>query len=88
MSNGRYQLRHAAGLYWLLDMEQEGLNFLAPVSFNESGAYIWKKLDAGMKSEEIAERLSQDFGIAYDGAQRDVDMFMEQLRAKRVKFGV
>lgn len=85
--NGRYQLRHAAGLYWLLDMEQEGLEFQPPISFNESGAYIWRKLEAGMKPEKIAECLSREFEIEYCEARQDVDQFLEQLHEKRIKFG-
>ena len=27
----RYQLRHAAGCYWLLDMEQSGKDYIGPI---------------------------------------------------------
>ena len=36
----RYQLRHAAGRYWLLDMQQEGLVYHKPIELNECAAFI------------------------------------------------
>ena len=36
----RYQIRHAAGQYWLLDMHQEVEDYKAPIVMNETGALI------------------------------------------------
>ena len=37
----RYQIRQAAGMYWLLDMEQPGIPYRQPVLLNETGAAFW-----------------------------------------------
>lgn len=37
MQKNRYQLRCAAGKYWLLDMEQDGETYRPPLMLNESG---------------------------------------------------
>ena len=50
-----YQLRHAAGRYWLLDMQQEGLDYRKPVVLNECAAFIWKRNDQGEPQEQIAQ---------------------------------
>ena len=51
----RYQLRHAAGCYWLLDMEQSGKDYIGPIVLNESGAEIWNRLQAGGTIDQVAE---------------------------------
>ena len=43
MQKNRYQLRCAAGKYWLLDMEQDGETYRPPLMLNESGAYIFRQ---------------------------------------------
>lgn len=47
MQKNRYQLRCAAGKYWLLDMEQDGETYRPPLMLNESGAYIFRQYMAG-----------------------------------------
>lgn len=40
MQKNRYQLRCAAGKYWLLDMEQDGETYRPPLMLNERGLYL------------------------------------------------
>ena len=44
-----YQLRYAAGQYWLLDMEQEGSPYKHPKNLNCVGAEIWKRMESGQQ---------------------------------------
>ena len=55
MQKNRYQLRCAAGKYWLLDMEQDGETYRPPLMLNESGAYIFRQYMAGNTADKIAE---------------------------------
>ena len=50
----RYQLRQAAGAYWLLDMEQ-GEQYKKPFMLNECGAYIYRAYISGMSEDEIMQ---------------------------------
>lgn len=83
----RYQLRYAAGLYWLLDMEQSGAPYISPVPLNEGGAKIWSLIESGTSKAEICEQLSGMYEIPLDQAQKDVHDFIEQLRSKHIDFG-
>lgn len=74
-----YQLRKAAGTYWLLDMAQSGPAYKKPVPLNESGARIWQMLEKGKKPEQIAEIFAKDYGITCEEASADVHQFMKQL---------
>ena len=55
--NTRFQLRHAAGLYWLLDMEQDAGSYKKPLAMNEMGAEIFKLMQDGKTNLQIAEIL-------------------------------
>lgn len=80
----RYQLRKAAGMYWLLDMEQEGLTGKKSVVINECGAYIWKWYQEKCTPEEIAGRLHETYGVAEEEAKADVTAFMNELKAQGI----
>lgn len=75
----RYQLRYAAGIYWLLDMEQPGVPYHKPVPMNETGAHIWKMHEKGMNLKEIADRVSREHGVSGDDVEKDIQLFVAQL---------
>lgn len=74
-----YQLRKAAGTYWLLDMNQKGPAYTKPVPLNESAAYIWQMLEQGKQIEQIAESFANDYEISYEEAITDIRQFIHQL---------
>lgn len=84
IGNGRYQLRTAAGKYWLMDMGQKAGNYRAPVAMNETGAmileYFWKSGD----TKEPAKVLSETYEIDLEEAQADVNEFLNQLRSQGI----
>lgn len=77
----RYQLRYAAGQYWLLDMKQKGVPYRSPLSVNEAGALIWNRLLEGWTLEMISDELSREYSISTDEVRTDVLQFIEQLTA-------
>lgn len=83
----RYQLRRAAGLYWLIDMEQTGAFYNSPVPMNDAGAQIWRMFESGMTEEQVSERISAEYGITPEEAENDVRAFVGQLRSCSIDFG-
>lgn len=79
MEYNDYQLRHAAGRYWLLNVKQRGLDYIRPLCLNECGAYLWKMLCEGLDKITIADRLCDEFGLERGDALKDVEDFLEQL---------
>ena len=79
MGTERYQLRQAAGKYWLLDMQQEPGKYRVPVAMNETGAMIlehyWERKDP----EDAARTLSETYEIGLEEALSDVKAFLEEL---------
>jgi hypothetical protein len=79
MQGKGFQLRCAAGKYWLLDMEQKGFAYQPPRCLNESGAYLFALSQKGLSREAIACRLCSEFGLGQEEARQDVDGFFSQL---------
>ena len=78
--NLRYQLRHAAGLYWILDMWQEGVPYRKPLAVNEIGADIWRMLENGRSDAEIADIISRKYHADRERIGQDVLQFREKLQ--------
>lgn len=78
--NERYQLRHAAGMYWLLDMQQPGVPYKKPIAINEMGAQIWKLMQEEKEDEAIAKTLSASYGVSQEVILEDVKGFRKQLK--------
>ena len=79
----RYQLRQAAGAYWLLDMEQ-GEQYKKPFMSNECGAYIYRAYISGMSEDEIMQAFAKEYGLSFSCAQSDVGQFMMELRQRGI----
>lgn len=75
----KYQLRQAAGMYWLLDMSQKGLEYKKPVCMNETGAYLWELIRNGYSKEMVIKHLCEEFGLNQDEASEDVEGYYNTL---------
>jgi len=84
MNNKSWQIRHAGGNYWLLDMEQDGLEYKFPMSLNDSGMFIYQRLADGKSVEEIADEMSSSFVISKEEAAADVKDFVKQMVKKGI----
>ena len=81
----KYQLRHAAGSYWLLDMEQKDGTYRAPVAVNETGAMILEHFFRTKDPSEVAGVLRDVYEIDFKEALSDVNSFLSQLRRQGVE---
>jgi len=48
-------------------------------TFNDTGAFLWEQLKAGMKPECLAGALADQFDIGIEDAQVDVNEFLNAL---------
>lgn len=76
----RYQLRYAAGSYWLLDMQQERFAYQNPAALNECGADIFSLYAEGKSIPQIAECLHQKYGVSRTEAADDAAEFLKKLK--------
>ncbi|MCH5337570.1 MAG: PqqD family protein [Acetatifactor sp.] len=75
----RYQLRYAAGTYWLLDTWQEGVPYRKPLTMNEVGADIWQMMEQRCSREQIVDALCREYQVNREVIEQDVERFMAQL---------
>ena len=75
MQKNRYQLRCAAGKYWLLDMEQDGETYRPPLML---------KYTAGNTADKIAEELATMYGGTADDMRTDVMQFIRQMELQGI----
>ena len=80
----RYQLRYAAGQYWLLDTLQEGVPYKRPLIMNEVGADIWRMVEQGYSRTQIVDVLSREYQISDEVVEQDLAQFLAQL----AEFGI
>lgn len=80
----RYQLRRAAGVYWLLDMEQDGLSCERPIMLNECGAFLWQRFRDGKTKEAAVQELCAEYEIPPERAKADVERFIGQLKEQGI----
>lgn len=74
-----YQLRYAAGQYWLLDMEQKGSPYKHPMNLNHIGAEIWERMVSGKQMEQIAQELADEYKVGVEEVRKDIADFKNQL---------
>ena len=79
MKGKRYQIRRAAGLYWLLDMEQDANPYREPVPLNETGAMLFNALEEGSTKGELTDMLVREYELPPDEARTDTEAFLKQL---------
>ena len=79
----KFQLRHAAGMYWLLDMDQEIGTYKKPLPMNAAGAEIFRLMQEGKNSLQIAQILVGRYNSKPEDVLKDIVGFEMQLK----KFG-
>ena len=83
---GEYELREAAGCYWLSDVSQSGRTWQQPLRLNETGAFLLQGVYEGKTREKLAAALAAHYEMDAEELQEDVDAFLAQLKAHQITF--
>lgn len=83
----QYQLREAAGHFYLLDMMQTGEAYKRPMELNAIGAEIWQMMAEGCTTEQVVERLAKEYDAEETDIREDVLQFQKSLLAYGVEIG-
>jgi len=73
-------LRQVAGNYIAVAVGAESIDFNAMVTTNDTGAFLWKKLQTETTEEELLEALTSEYDIDAETAKADISEFLEELR--------
>ncbi len=80
----KFLLREIDGEYLLVPLGNSNQQFTSLITMNETGAFIWKRLEQNKTPEQIATDLSKEYQVSFDKAKTDVVKFIAYLRQKSV----
>ena len=83
----RYQLRHVAGRFYLLDMTQTGKVYKRPMEMNDIGAEIWQMILEGDTTEQMVQKLLREYEADEADVRQDVLAFKKGLLTYGVEIG-
>lgn len=74
-------LRQVADTYIVVALSEEAKLCNVMITMNETGAFLWKKLSAGIIDKDaIKKSLSDEYEVDEATAESDVSAFIQKLR--------
>ena len=77
-------LREVAGNYIVVAVGSAVKEFNGVINLNETGAYLWKKLQDGTDEEGLVKALLEEYEVEEDLARKDVKAFVEKLQGAKL----
>ena len=76
---GEFILREIVGETILVPVGNTALEYNGMIIINDTGAFIWKALEEGLKKEEILTGLTDRYEVTMEEAAADLDEFLDML---------
>lgn len=73
-------LRKVADSYIVVPVNSMTLNFNGIINLNETGAFLFEKLQQGAEREDLVSALLEEYDVDPDRAANDVDVFIQKVR--------
>lgn len=80
----KFLLKEVAGEYLLVPLGSSSTQFNSMITMNETGAFIWKRLEKGMSAKEIAEEMILEYKVSIEQAESDITKFKSYLEDKNI----
>lgn len=77
-----FKLRKVADEWIVIPRGAHALSFNGSVLLNDTGAFVYQKLEAGITFEQLVSEVASEYLIDMDVATRDVTAFLEMLRTE------
>ena len=77
-----YMLRKVMDMTVIMSIGSETYTPNQIMSLNETGAFLWEKLEKGADKQVLVDSLVKEYEIDNATADSDVDEFLNQLRKK------
>lgn len=75
-----YILKDVAGEKIVIATGEQKLNFNGVMTFNSVGADVFNMLDGTNSVEEIANKISQDYGVSVERVKTDVENLIKKMK--------
>ena len=76
-----FALREIAGNYIVVPFGENSVSFKAMITLNETGAFLWRQLEAEKTEQELLTVLLEEYDIDSETAKQDVEKFVEKLKS-------
>lgn len=73
-------LYEVAGSYVVVPAGEETLDFNGMVTLNETGAFLWKRLEQGCDQAQLVEALLEKYEVSREQAQQSVERFVAEIQ--------
>lgn len=86
IANG-YMLKEIAGNYVVIPVGQNIVDYKSMLHLNETGAFIWKQMEAGSSYDEIVTALMKEYEATEDERSiitSDLDEFISQMNSMQL----
>lgn len=75
-------LRNVAGNHVVVPVGQATIDFNGMMSLNDSGAFLFEKLQQGIERDELIDALTEEYDVTRDVAENDVDNFINKVKGE------
>ncbi len=75
-----YILKDVAGEKIVIATGEQKLNFNGVMTFNSVGADVFNMLDGTNSVEDIANKISQDYGVSVERVKTDVENLIKKMK--------
>lgn len=73
-------LREVAGSFLVVAVGSAVKEFGGMVNLNETGAFLWKRLEDGCSENELVDALLSEYDVNRETAENDVKAFTDKLK--------
>lgn len=75
-----FMLRQTAGRNIVVAVGQASEEFNGLITLNETGAFLWKMLQAGTTYEDMLKALLDEYDVSEADAKAGIDAFLKSIR--------
>lgn len=76
-----FVLRNICGDYVVIAVGKQTLDFQEIIKLNETGAFLWEKLQQDCTAEELLEAMQAEYAVDEATAREDIRAFIDSLQA-------
>lgn len=77
-----FMLREIAGTWVVVPLGQRVVEFNGLMTLSESGALLWRSLEAGAEFEELVNAILEEYEVDIATAKADVNDFISEIDKK------
>lgn len=79
-----FMLRNIADQWIVVPLGERVVDFNGLITLNETGAFLWQRLEEGADKQQLIEALTEEFEVDEDTAMADIGEFIDCLLTGKI----